>query len=179
MKVKFQILKSSLWAEGKHEDPVSQNEDRPHSAFSGRTTNFMEFSCYDALASCTSNCTQIGVTLFFTPVILLYIKRVILLYNKRPHGTSICSGEEAMSRSINLVSLIFGCWRNVTLNTMHWKIIWREIISSRSRSSSPRASKCYLFLCAPAPLDKVEYFLWWERYVFMFYVFEAEPLDKA
>ena len=31
---------------------------------------------------------------------------------------------------------------NVTQNTTHWKFIWREKISSGSRFSSPRASKC-------------------------------------
>ncbi len=98
MKTKFQFSKSSLWAEGKREDPVSQKENRPHSEFSGRARNLIEFSCWDALASCTSNCSQIGVTPFFTPV--------ILLYSKRPHGTSIRSGEDTMSRSINLASLI-------------------------------------------------------------------------
>ena len=30
----------------------------------------------------------------------------ILLYSKRPYGTSICSGEDATSRSIDLASLI-------------------------------------------------------------------------
>ena len=98
MKTKFQFLKSSLWAEGKREDPGSRKENRPHSEFSGRTRNLIEFSCWDALASCTSNRSQIGVTPFFTPV--------ILLYRKRPHGTSIHSGEDATSRSIDLASLI-------------------------------------------------------------------------
>ena len=119
MKAKFQILKSSLWADGKHEDPVLQKEDRPHSEFSGRARNLTDFSCWDTLASCTSNCSQIGVTPFFTPVILRYSKRVILLYSKRPHGTSICSGEDATSRSIDLTSLILaadnfpsGWWKN-------------------------------------------------------------------
>jgi hypothetical protein len=106
IKMKFQISKSSLLAEGKREDPVSRKEDRPHSEFSGHARNLIEFSCWNALASCTSNCSQIRVTPFFTPVILLYSKRVILLYSKRPHGTSIRSGEDATSRSINLASLI-------------------------------------------------------------------------
>ena len=86
---------------------------------SGHARNLTDFSCWDTLASCTSNCSQIGVTPFFTPVILRYSKRVILLYSKRPHGTSICSGEDATSRSIDLTSLILaadnfpsGWWKN-------------------------------------------------------------------
>ncbi len=36
---------------------------------------------------------------------------------------------------------------NVTQNTTHWKLIWREKISSRSRSSSPCASECIFGGC--------------------------------
>ncbi len=102
---------------------ISSTTNSPHSEFSGRARNLIEFSCWDALASCTSNCSQIGVTPFFTPAILLYSKRVILLYSKRPHGTSIRSGEDATSRSINLASLILAADDPVMAKMIH-SAIW-------------------------------------------------------
>ncbi len=63
-------------------------------------------------------CQQV-LTNWVTHKIVLVLFRPFLLYSKRPHRTSMHSGEDAMGRSINLTSLILaavnfpsGCRKN-------------------------------------------------------------------
>jgi len=72
-------------------------------------------------------CLQL-LTNWVTRKIVLVLFQHFLLYSKRPHGTSICSGEDASSRSINLTSLISaavdfpsGRWNHRASNVSTWE----------------------------------------------------------
>ena len=73
-------------------------------------------------------CLQLLTNWVTRKIVLVLIFQHFLLFSKRPHGTSICSGEDASSRSINLTSLISsavdfpsGRWKHRASNVSTWE----------------------------------------------------------